>query len=294
MRHHLIALVAPWLVIGTAIPVKAAEPISLAKVTKWEIKYTPDSCQLLAAFGSGDDRVIFALSREEPGDAFDLQLYGKPLKYEGIAMPVELTFGPAGQPIKRGGVSLTANDKDKLPLVRLAGVRIDGWDDWKHPELRPAIAPAHETSVTWIGFKPARGKSYRLETGSLGAPLAAMRICTADLIKTWGYDPAVEDALTRNPMPLNSPATWLHSYDFPNQALLQGHNGLVRFRLDVDATGQPTGCRVLYRTNPDEFADLSCQLLIKRARFRAALDAAGKPVKSFYINNIRWVAGGEW
>ena len=69
--------------------------------------------------------------------------------------------------------------------------------------------------------------------------------------------------------------------------------GIVRFRLDVDPTGAPAGCRVLYRTNPDDFADLSCRLLMKRARFNPALDAAGKPVKSYYINNIRWVMG-DW
>ena len=55
----------------------------------------------------------------------------------------------------------------------------------------------------------------------------------------------------------------------------------------------PTGCRVLYRTNPDEFADLTCALISKRARFAPALDAKGTPVKSFYISNVRWVMG-DW
>ena len=64
---------------------------------------------------------------------------------------------------------------------------------------------------------------------------------------------------------------------------------MVRFRLDVDPSGKPSGCRVLYRTNPDEFADLSCQLLLKRARFAPALDIANKPVKTFYINEVRWL-----
>ncbi len=70
-------------------------------------------------------------------------------------------------------------------------------------------------------------------------------------------------------------------------------NGYVRFRLDVDETGNVAGCRVLYRTNPDEFADLSCKLISKRAKFAPALDAKGKPVKSYYISQIRWQSG-EW
>ena len=58
-----------------------------------------------------------------------------------------------------------------------------------------------------------------------------------------------------------------------------------------DETGKPLGCRVLFRTNPDEFADRSCKALLQRAKFNPARDAQGKPVKSFYINTIRWMAG---
>ncbi len=280
--------------VALAAPAMAAETsaISLAKTSKWEMKYNADSCQLLASFGSDKDRVIFVLTREQPGDPFDLQLYGQAFKYSGIEMPVELTFGNGGKPAKRGGIALNVNSGEKIPLVRLTGLRLDGWEDWKHPETMVPISPAREAAITTIAFKPARGKRYLLETGSMGAPMAAVRTCTEDLVKTWGYDPAIEARLQQRPVPIDSPATWLRTGDFPTPAVFQGHNGLVRFRLDIDASGMPRGCRVLYRTNPDEFADLTCQLITKRARFKPALDAQGKPVKSFYINNVRWMAAG--
>lgn len=294
MRGIVACLIASLLAAPLAANAKDDPVVSLAKVTKWEIKYNPDSCQLLARFGSDADNVIFVLTREQPSDFFDLQLYGKSLSYGGIAIPIEMTFGPAALPTKHHGVALTMSGADKLPVIRLANLRIDGWNDWKHPTTMPVITPAREAQVTAIGFKKPGGKRYQLETGSMAAPLAAMRACTTDLVKTWGYDPAIEEHLTRRATPTGSPAKWLGTNDFPDKSVVQGHNGIVRFRLDVDPAGMPSGCRVLYRTNPDEFADLSCKLLLLRARFNPALDAAGKPVKSYYINTINWAVDGEW
>ena len=270
----------------------AAQPaaVSLPRTGKWEMKYNPDSCQLVTTFGSGDDKVMAVLSREEPRIDFNLELYGKQFKSSAIAIPVELQFGPAGKSVKRGSTSLMANIPEKTPMIRMGGVRIDGED--QRPKAGPPmdIAPAYEAAITWIDVKLARGRTYRLQTGNLGAPMAAMRACTDDLIKSWGYDPAAERTLRSRAAPVSNPGTWLRSDDFPFKSLAQGHDGMERFRLDVDAAGQPSGCRVLYRTNPDEFADLLCELLMKRARFKPAIDAAGKPAKSFFISTIRWVS----
>ena len=63
--------------------------------------------------------------------------------------------------------------------------------------------------------------------------------------------------------------------------------------IQLSSYGKVSACRILYRTNPDEFADLSCKLLMQRAKMAPALDAQGKPVRSFYISQIRWQAG-EW
>ena len=287
--HH-VTVFAVAVVLCNPVPASAKDsaPISLPKTSKWEMKYNPDSCQLLATFGSGKQRVIFALTREQPGDRFDLQLIGQPLKFDQIKMPVELSFGIDGKPGMHRGIAFTL-DGGKLPGVRLSLQRIDGVTSGPDPKAIPAVTRVSEAAVTEVAFRRVGGKRYRLETDSMGPPLAAMRTCTDDLIKTWGYDPAVEAGLRSGPKPKTSPSTWLRSADYPNNSWHNGHNGLVRFRLDVDPSGMPSDCRVLYRTNPDEFADLTCQLLLKRARFAPALDSANKPVKTFYINEVRWL-----
>ena len=294
MPSHRMPLACLAAAVILPVPALAAEksPVSLPRTTKWEMRYNDDSCQLLAGFGTGDDHVIMSLVREQPGDPLTMELYGKPLQYSGISMQMELVLGEGAPVSKINGVALKTSGKDSLPVVRL-GLRIDGWSDFKHPETMPKITPEREAAVTQIGFRKPAGKRYVLQTGSMGSVLAAMRNCTTDLVKFWGYDPAIEASLSKPATPVDSPANWLHDSDYPNMAWINGHNGIVRFRLDVGVDGMPAGCRVLYRTNPDEFADLTCALISKRARFTPALDAKGTPVKSFYINNVRWVMG-DW
>lgn len=275
-------------------PALAAEkaPTSLPRITKWEMKYDEDSCSLIAQFASGNDAAMMALTRTAPGDWFEMRLYGKMLGYGEINMPFEVAFD-SGAPIKRTAMSATANADKKIAAAIVPNLRVDGWEPPRKVDgntLVPQISAEQEARIKSITFKPAGKGRYRLETGSLGAPFAAMRTCTDDLVRHWGFDPAIEAKLSRRTSPTSSPATWLGSNDFPSGALAQGMNGYVRFRLDVAPDGNVAGCRILYRTNPDEFADTSCRLLSKRARFTPALDAAGKPVKSYYIGSVKWLS----
>lgn len=286
------------LALGAAsLPAGAAPkaPIALAKTTKWEINYDTDSCHLMARFGNGTDSALLKLSRTSPSDYLQMTVFGKMLDHRGIALPIEIGFGAQPVPFTRNGVAVTAG-ADKVPGVIIEGLRVDGWEypqKAKEPFAIPAVTPAAEGAVTSITFKKKGGKAYRLDTGSMAAPLAAMRTCTDDLLVHWGFDPKVQAKLTRHPSPIGNPANWLNTNDFPSKALDRGHNGYVSFRLIVEADGKVSGCRVLFRTNPDEFADLSCKLMVERAKMRPALDADGKPVRSYYVSRIKWVSG-DW
>lgn len=295
LRSLAVAAIALAL---TAPPVLAATtvPILLAKTSKWEINYDEDACNLLARFGEGDLTTFLKITRVQPGDAINVALYGKHLKHRKIATPMELAFGSQTAPYQRNGTAMTASGESKLPLVVVERLRLDGWDypvKGSDSFAIPFVSPEQEAQVTSITFKGPDRKVYLLQTGSLGRPMVAMRKCVDDLLRHWGYDPQVQDRLSRAAAPIGNQGAWIAWKDFPTHSLLRGHNGIVRFRLDVDPGGIVTGCRILYRTNPDDFADLSCKLLMQRAKMSPALDASGKPVKSFYISQVRWAAG-DW
>ena len=279
MRIVLLAAVASLL--ATSVPAQSADAavVSLAKTTKWEINYDSDSCHLVAGFGEGADAIFLNITRFQPSDAFDLILYGEAFNTKAMTMPVELAFGD--QPMRDKQFAIAGETGKKLPLVIIGGQSLDDW--------KSATTPTQEAAVTSVSIRLSDGKTFRLETGSLGPAMAALRTCTTDLVARWGYDPAVQAALRSPAVPISSPANWVKTNDYPIVSLRAGHNGLVQFRLDLDEKGSVQGCHVLMRFNPDEFADLTCNLLKKRATFKPAVDAQGNPVKTYFVNKVRFV-----
>lgn len=180
------------------------------------------------------------------------------------------------------------------PLMVFGPQRFDGWRQPPGRDVQkpPAVTPAQEAAVSHLTLWLGGNRNYRLEVRSMGKPMATMRHCMDGLIEHWGYNPTAIAALSRLPTPINDPGKWVTTNDYPSNALRTGHGGIVQFRLDLDEAGKILKCHILSRTNPDEFADTSCRLLTRRARFEPALDAAGKPTKSFYVNSVRFIIPG--
>lgn len=280
--------------VASAAVAAPKQPQVLGHSSKWQMNYGEDACTLSSSFGEGKDGVLLAITQYEPGNGFEMKIYSPALSHDEIPMKVDVAFGE--QLARRyDGLSAKASDPAKTPTVILGGMRLDGWRapmKNQDPSIKPpTISPEQEAAVTSISFNAPGRTPIRLKTGSMKPAMDAMRSCTDDLLRHWGFDPAVQANLTRPAAPVESPGKWLRSSDYPTGALVNGENGLVRFRLDVEPDGAVSKCRILYRTNPDSFADLSCKLLQQRARFTPALDAAGKPVKSSYMSQIRWMAG---
>ena len=283
----IVMILAPFSAFGAE-----SAPVSLAKASKWEMNYDVDSCHLVATFGAGDAEISIKMTRVGPSDSFDLTLYGKPLATDVLQRDVEIAFGAQQGFIKRSALAGTTQLRRRVPLLMISSLRIDGKDYLSEDKSTDSrVTPEQEAATQSITLKLSSRRHYRLETGPLGAVFKAMRQCTTDLVKSWGYDPDVQAKLTKFAEPTGTPERWFTSNDYPSGALQNGQSGSLIFRLDVNETGKVDGCRVLYRTDPDEFAALTCKLLLKRATMSPALDSQSRPVRSFYIRKIKWLAG---
>lgn len=282
----LTALLASTIVAApTSALAKPKETITIARTGNWEINYDNDSCHLIAQFGEESPISALKLTRFQPGDRFDLTFYGKAFSYNAPTMATTISFGQYPSPLAQTAIVGELNHK--LPMIMLLGLSFDSEDPKVGDSGPTAVTEEMEKAVTGIDLS-ARGKIYHLETGSLRAPMAAMRACLSDLIRHWGYDPAVQANLSRYPTAVDDPIAWLHADEIPERLFRNSRTGLMRFRIDVGENGTPLGCHILHSTKPDELADIACANFTKYAKFQPALDATGNPVKSYFIGMLQW------
>lgn len=275
---------------------RAAEVADLDPSTPWNMNYAPNSCLLMRTFGVGKDQVTLRIDQFNPQALPEFSLVGKRFaRFLMTGTRVTATFGPG---LPSGEVSealVGTTGPEALPLLVLGTRDILNRSSIGHTkaggtDLSPPT-PEQTAAVTQL-FVEAGSVQVLLHTGSLASPLKAMRSCLDALVRDWGLDPAQQAKLSRRAEPIGSPGNWFNSNDYPARALAKNESSLIRFRLMVDATGKPTSCYVQQATMTREFIDLTCALLVQRARFTPALDADGAPTASYYINAINWLVPG--
>ncbi|MCA1661682.1 MAG: energy transducer TonB [Novosphingobium sp.] len=271
-----------------ATPAAAAPPLTLAPSTPWNVHYADDSCMLIRVFGEGKKRLVTRFEQTAPGRRFSLTLVGEPVESPGPFTRAALTFLPVGKRDARERVASGTTSDTKQPLLIAESIYLLGPIE-KAEELEAYDwTKAGEVDSLLI----ERGsKDILLQLGRMQKPLQAMTACTDELLTHWGLDAAAQRTLQRLPQPLSKPQSWLNWSDYPRGALEKGKSAIVRFRLTVDADGKVRSCAIPSATQGPEFADITCKAIARRARFEPALDKDGKPVASYYVSTVVWVAG---
>ncbi|QWC56850.1 hypothetical protein F7D01_06860 [Erythrobacter sp. 3-20A1M] len=278
----------------------AREPVVLKPNSPWQLDYAESACRLTRSFGEADDPVVLVIAEYAPGDSFSMIVAGKPLRAltPRSASNAELSvrFDPDGQPTDtfvnigtlgdfKPALIFGTTRLDPLPEGFFDDVDYD--TDWDYQDP-PEVSAERRNAASRLVLGKGKDDRVILETGSLGEAFAAMDKCLDSLVESWGFDPAMVAAQERPAVPLESPGRWIRPGDYPKNALDSGQQGMVHFRLMIDATGKPTDCIIQGATKPAGFEDVTCDNLLKRARFKPALAADGAPVASFYTNTVRF------
>lgn len=272
-----------------------AKPVTLAPTSQWHVVYDDDTCRLARIFGADDTKVVLTFEQNSPISLLRPSISGQPVKPLSLSRQgITAAFGPAEKlvPVKSVLPGSTGLTKEPLLLFgpfdllnRDFGDHEDSLVDWPSPTADQIAKIKH--------FGVARGgHELVLETGPLTNALQVLGKCTSNLVKTWGLDPDQQATLAVRPQPLNRISSWLRSSDYPWRPHSKGESASIQFRLMVDQTGAPTLCTIQSATRSPDFFDLTCKLLMKRARFAPARDAQGAPVASYYTNSVNWVMAG--
>jgi hypothetical protein len=294
-RKFLAALTA----VATASPSiaeTAKEPLMLKPTSAWHVDYADDRCRLGRQFGSGDEQVLLFMDHYGPDKYFRLTLAGKPVKVGVDRAEATIQFGPSEQEQRLYFLNGNLGSAPALVFANRARIAAPSAAElltMKNADENNWIDPApisedRQKAVRYLKVgKPLRN-AVTLETGSVRGAFAAVDKCIDNLMTSWGIDVERHRSLSRKVKPQQSPGRWVESEDYPLQMLKDRQPAIVDFRLSVGPDGVPTACHIQSTTRPKEFDDAVCKSVMRRARFDPALDAAGKPLASYYRNTVRF------
>jgi TonB family protein len=138
-----------------------------------------------------------------------------------------------------------------------------------------------------ISVRRGNRELLRIPLPGAATAVAAVRRCEDDMLRRWGVDPSVFRGLARRPEPIGI-AGWLNNSDYPESALKRLTSGTSVVRVDVAADGKVTGCAIVLTSGSEDLDRATCTAALRRGRFRPAIDAGGKPVRTFTIFPVRW------
>ena len=128
-----------------------------------------------------------------------------------------------------------------------------------------------------------RDMEYSLSTGSMVAPLNALRECRKDLFESWGLDGETQMTLSLLPKPVNLPLNGINQ-SYPREAARVGRRAFVPIRVVVGEDGKAESCTAQADQGNTEFIEAACKNLL--TAYLPGRDAVGNPTRSVYQTRL--------
>lgn len=272
-----------------AVPV-SAEKQTLSPTSAWNLDYGEYRCALKRTFGDGEETAVLHLEQTGLGNFYNVLVAG-PMNRRARGEEITIRFGSEA-PMERGYLKGKYKET-KTPFIVMHGVHLapvpEGGD---YEFVADDIGAERQRAITAVELAYSRGNSLVLETGPLDKPIEAMRKCTEDLVATLGLDEASQEQLASKPEPLEL-AKFAQKVQeaYPLKMLRNEEDGLVKYRVLVNAEGKPEGCQIAQSSRPASFDDLVCFFIIRELEFEPARNSAGEAVAGIHTGSVRYVIG---
>lgn len=252
--------------------------------SSWQVDNESQICRLTREYRSGKQQITIRIEQFQLGAGAQITLIGKQIERVENRESFQVRLGSRAQPFSAPVADISLPDGRVGTLLRsVQFVRPSPVSSHTWPSASD-LAAIDQTTVT-----AAVMDTVVLQTKSLAKAMEEMQKCHRRMIAGWGFDPVAQQALKAHAKPLSDPHRWLTSADYPYRPLFRQKSSIVAFRLNVDAAGKPTACFVPRSYTPNEFVETTCRVLLQRAAFAPARDAAAKPVASYYVNAVSWL-----
>lgn len=132
-----------------------------------------------------------------------------------------------------------------------------------------------------------RGQTLaQIDYAAADRAFVALKECNDSLLRDWGVDPGVLDALSVRPTSRNS-ARGFTERDYPGRARQRGAEGVTVVRLDISERGSVDDCTVVKTSGHDDLDARTCDRLVTMP-YEPALDAASEPLAVKIVQTVTW------
>ncbi len=285
----------------TAQPVQATKeqkPVRLTASSYWNIDYADENCRLARTFGKGENRHVLFFEQGGPDDRFAFTVAGPAFKKFRGNSSVEIGFGAFPTSSKIDPLMGTVEGYGDAVIYADLDFRNDGKNDDENDDENDDYQKEPKTSVSAIDVGEAaqvdfvsvrqRNREVIFETGKLSDAIVALNKCALDLVRVWGLDIEKHRNLSRMPVWTNRDRIVRKiQANYPVAARIRGEQAIKRMRVIVETSGDVSECKLEDATTSDKIGGVACKAMM-RAKFQPALDADGKPMRSYYFASITY------
>lgn len=292
MRRNLIVWAATMpiisaIAVATPASARSAE-IVLEPSTLWNVDYGDEKCRLARLFGEGEDKTILFMEQWGPDERFGFSVAGPAFNRFRSRSKTEIKF--FDQRVAFETEPFTGDVEGFGRAVIHANFSLGNGNEFSREigEVQYGL-PQIETEIAkqakYVAFKQGN-RTVKLETGPLHEAFTVLNQCSHQRLVDWGLD--LDKHLTIKQMPLwrneKKIAGQIASI-YPTRALREGESAIFRMRVLVNEDGSISDCKIYESTITEALQSPACDKM-KGAEFDPALDAEGRPVKSFYQTTI--------
>lgn len=274
MRRTLLVVAA----LSAATPAIAAPAPVATPTSPWQASSEGGVCRVQRSFDVGGKPHLLILEQNAPGPAVGIALAGPSLAGLNADSPLRVSFAQS-----HAGFDKRAQIEPN-PQYGQAAILQGVWLDQSKPDFeagRGRIEAATAQGVEGITVTQGKG-GVTFATGPLTEAATALNDCTAQIMRSWGFEPAQQYGLQRAAAPVDSDRFMKQmrlAYTRPAlRTLQQGTIDLVVF---TDAAGKATDCRMLVATGYADLDKAMCATAMKE-RFSPALASDGQTTPSYW------------
>jgi hypothetical protein len=242
---------------------------------RWVVDYADEQCIAKRQFGTTDKPLVLIIKPSPTSDVVQLNLVKNGSGDAAYEYDARLSIGGAG-PIRVRQLNFGTNDKASKRKYFISQINLSG-------EQATTLSSAER-----IGWYATAGAHVTLETGKLDALMRALATCRENLREYWNIGTANEQAL-KTPVEIIKPINSLFStQDYPAQSVRQGDGGTSTVIVLIDETGRTRDCMLEATSGIASIDGMTCAVIRERGRFKPAIGAEGKPVRSYVKSRVRW------